>query len=225
MELMLIFGAVALTAVGAVVWHFNFSSRAKARRTLSGTPRVPIAEVRDGMVIKLVGKLRLDDDAKPLIAPLSKRPCAHFGLKIERRESTGNTSYWKTIVNESESQPFWLVDPSGRALIEAIVPNVVLNLDAHRTSGTFNEATPDLDALLARHGHSSRGWVFNKNIRYTEGVLEAGEIVAVVGLCKLETDPDPQAEGGGYRERPMRLVVRATDQGELLITDELHLLR
>ena len=61
-------------------------------------------------------------------------------------------------------------------------------------------------------------------MRYREGVLGAGETVAVVGTGRWERDPDesPRA-GAGYRdaEMPKRLVLQAPEDGSpLLLSDE-----
>jgi hypothetical protein len=97
--------------------------------------------------------------------------------------------------------------------------------DSHRASGTFNDATPELEAFLAQHGHSSKGWLFNKRLRYKEGVLAAGEIVAVCGSGTREPNPDPSAATGGYREQAMRLVLSGNHQAPLYVTDDPSVLK
>ena len=75
---------------------------------------------------------------------------------------------------------------------------------------------------LARHGESSSGWIFNKTLRFREGVLEEGETVAVVGQFFWEPDPEPMPGemGGGYRDHPVRLVVRAPKNRSIFLSDD-----
>ncbi len=55
-----------------------------------------------------------------------------------------------------------------------------------------------------------------------EVTLEEGEQVTVEGFCQWEPDPDPTADGATYRERPLRLVVRAPVDGELRVMGGSH---
>jgi hypothetical protein len=96
-----------------------------------------------------------------------------------------------------------------------------ITIDHERRSGTFNDATTDLEAFLAARGHSSRGFIFNKAIRYREGVVEPGEQVAVCGRASREVDPAPDSgQVAGYREMPTRLVLTASTAEPILIRDD-----
>ena len=91
----------------------------------------------------------------------------------------------------------------------------VITRDANRRSGTFDDASPVMEELLARHGQTSTGFLgFNRSLHYDEGILAPGERVTVLGKARWEDDPDaspaPSATGG-YRDqvRPRRLVIEA----------------
>ncbi len=209
---------------GAMLWKHVFCERARNQRKLRKAPRLPIAEVKEGQLAKVVGTLRLAEEP-PLEAPLSGRPCAYFEVKVEERRSSGKSSHWVTVIKEYESQQrIFVEDDSGKALVSMMAPKMVLTMDAHYESGFLNDASPRLEEFLARHGHSSEGWVFNKSIRYKEGVLEPGELVAVLGRGSWEPDPDPPPGGGatgGYRDMPLRLHVReAVDDDRMLMSDD-----
>jgi hypothetical protein len=229
MEGPLIMALAATVAVGigvTALLYKLFSPTARARRALRAAQRVPVAEVHDGQAVKLVGRLRLDPTAQELAAPITGRRCAYFEASVDQRKSSGKSSHWSTIIRETDFVgSFYVEDSSGRALVEVFLPQVVLTMDAHFSSGTFNDASPRLERFLSRHGESSEGWVFNKTLRYTEGALEEGEEVAVYGLCVQEPDPDPRAGGGvGYREGAMRIKLTKPAEGELLISDDLRTL-
>ena len=216
--------AGGLVLVGAMVWKHVLCERARHRRKLRKAPRLPIAEVKEGQLAKVAGTLRLAEEPA-LEAPLSGRPCAFFEVEVEERQSSGKSSHWVTIIKEYESQQrIFVEDETGKALVTLMAPEVVLTMDAHYESGFLNDASPRLTAFLMRHGHSSEGWVFNKTIRYKEGVLEPGELVAVLGRGSWEPDPDPPPGGGasaGYRDMPMRLHVReAIEDDRMLMSDD-----
>ena len=209
--------------LGGVLWKYVFCEQARHKRTLRRATRRPISEIKDGEFAKVVGRLRLAE-TPPLEAPLTSRPCAYFEVKVEERQSSGRSSHWETIVQTMESQEtIFVEDDSGKALVTLAAPQVVLHMDTHLESGFLNDASPRLEAFLARHGHSSEGWVFNKTIRYTEGVLEEGEQVAVLGHCVWEPDPDPPAggHGAGYREMPMRLHITDAGEEQMIVSDDL----
>ena len=72
---------------------------------------------------------------------------------------------------------------------------------------------------MAERGISVEGTFFRKNLRAYEGVLEAGERVAVGGLARWV--PDPDAAGGDPRETPKRLVLGAvSDALPLFFSDD-----
>jgi len=220
--MILIFAGAAIAAsIGGWAYRDLFSRRGRARRALRKARKLSIAEARDGELVKLVGTLGLDGDTQ-VTAPLTGRPCAFFRTTVEQQQATGprNTSHWVTVIEESDFCPrFWIDDGSGRALVELVLPEVVLQMDASFRSGFLNDATPELEAFLNRHSESSQGWVFNKAMRYREGALEPGEEVAVYGLCRHEPDPDPAA-GGGYRERPIRRKLIEPPDGRMLLSDD-----
>ncbi len=73
--------------------------------------------------------------------------------------------------------------------------------------------------MLQSYGKDSTNLLgLNKSIRYREGALEAGELVAVLGRGRWQPDPDPNQKGG-YRDRAMRLLIEAGED-ELLISDQ-----
>lgn len=220
MEIILILGAVATVAVGGWVYREIFSARGRAKRALRKAPRVPIARARDGELAKLGGTLRLAD--APVTAPLTGRPCAFYQTTVEQRRGSGNSSRWVKIIDERDfSKALWIDDGTGQALVELVCPQVVLTMDNHFSSGFLSDAGPELEAFLARHGEASQGWVFNKTLRYREGMLEEGERVTVLGLCRWEPDPDPAAaSGAGFRQQAMRLRVVCPAGGELLLSDD-----
>jgi hypothetical protein len=210
-------GGAVVVALGAGAWVYTrfISLAGRAKRALRRAPLVDVAQAEDGQLAKLVGRLRYDAGRPPLVAPLSRRACAYYRAVVEQILEDSR----KTIIDTSDFLPFfWLEDESGRARVELGSPTVILSMDAHFSSGFLADARPHVEEFLAAHDQSSTGWVFNKSLRYREGVLEEGEQVAVCGLCRWEPDPDPTASSG-YRHSALRLRVVEPLEGEMVISD------
>lgn len=124
---------------------------------------------------------------------------------------------------------FVLTDATGRAFIDPNGAKLVITEDSHTRSGTFDDATPREEAFLAAQGEKSEGWIFNRSLRYREGVLEPGEWVAVLGHGTVSYDdaPAPAPHAGGYRQQagPKKLEIRAAGQVQLYISDDVSVLR
>jgi hypothetical protein len=202
----------ALVVVGVLIFIFvawYFSKDARIKRALRKAPIMKVGDFTDGAVGRITGKVRMLEEFK---APISGRLCAHFQAKVQQRRQSGKSSHWRTIIEESDMVDFVVEDESGRAMVEAAGAEVAVVKDAHFRSGTFNDATPELEAFLQRHGKSSTGlFGFNKTLRYTEGIIEEGEEVAVYGRGRWE-----KPAGGGSRQ----LVIGAPPEGNVLISDD-----
>lgn len=219
MWLFLLVGAFFLIFAIGRWWY---AERQVTRRALFGARSARIADVADGERVKLVGKLAYAD--APVEAPFSRRDCAAYWLTVEQ-ESAGESKSWNELVQDRRMVSFWVEDDSGRALVEAdVMPQVAMVVDAHFDSGFLDDPETHIRAWMTDRGLETKGLMFNKTLRYREGVLEAGETVAVLGEAHWELDPDPDAQHG-YRERAKRLVVRAPAAGRLLISDDPSTLR
>lgn len=207
----------ALGVVLFLLWYFSADQR--ARRAIASVPIRAIPDVIGGERVRVVGTVEL---VGSVAAPLSARPCAYWRVVVEEQRGAKNKR-WVKIVDEHEGVDFMISNGEHRALVKTDLCQPVLDNDASYSSGFMNDATPELEAFLAERGYASQGWVFNKSMRYREGVVEAGETVAVVGVGRWEADPEraPTA-GGGYRDakQPERLVLEAPDDGPLLLSDE-----
>jgi hypothetical protein len=213
LSIILIFGCIA-AVVGIGFWYFSKEQRIK--RALRNLRPTPIRQIASPGLVKVQGIVQTLDT---LTAPLSGRPCAYFEVLVEERISSGKSSHWRTVIREVEERDFLIDDGTGRARIEMVAVQAAITKDGHWSSGTFNDATPQLEEFLARHGQRSEGWLFNRTMRYREGVIEVGEEVAVVGFAELEIDPEPSTSGAGYRDAPMRPVVRGQLEG-LYVSDD-----
>lgn len=218
MKPVFVLGALALVGVFLFV-RWWFSTDQEARRAMRALAVHRIDDVLTGQKARIVGEV---EPLRTIHAPLSGRACVYWRVHVEEYRRSGKNGRWHTIVDEHEGVDFLLRDGDQKALIKAAYVHPVLERDGSWSSGVMNEAAPELKAFLAERGHSTEGWVFNKSMRYREGVAEPGELVAVVGVGRRERDPDEHARPDGYRDvaMPERLVMDAPEDGPLLLSDE-----
>jgi len=224
----IMFAIIVAVLIGTVLWKYVLSPRARRRRLLAHYRGVRIAQTQDGELVKLVGLVRYVEGNPPLVAPLSEREGVHYFVEVDQRKSSDTNARWTELIREHATHSeMWIEGPSKgeRALVDLASADVELVMDKSWTSGFRNDATPTLKRFLARHGERSEGILFNKGLRYREGVLEGGERVAVLGRCIREPDPDPRAAGadGGYRGRPTRLHIIAPVKHPIIVTDDAKL--
>jgi len=206
--------SIVAVTVYAVWW---LSEDQKIRRALQRAPRVDICDAAAGQVVKIIGKV--EPAGAQIQAPLSGRACVLYEVLVEEQPTGTGSGTWRTLIRETNAVDFLLDDATGRAIVHTRPIRVHAERDLAYDSGFLNDATPALEAFLEKHGRTSEGWVFNKRLRYSEGVLEAGQIVAALGEAGWERDPDPSCAGDGYRDVPKRLVLDAHD-GAVIVSDE-----
>lgn len=205
-------GGMLVTAiVGGAVWWLSPSQRVK--RALRALRPMPLRDVREGLV-KVRGRVV---PLEALTAPFSGRPCAYFEAIIE--EKYGKES-WRTLVREVQQRDFLIEDDTGRARVEMAAVRAAVTREPHWRTASVDDPGPVLDELLARHGHVRKESVSPRPLRYREGALEAGEEVAVLGWADREIDPDPAAAAAGYRDAPLRVVLRSHGPHGLQVSDD-----
>jgi len=147
-----------------------------------------------------------------LIAPFTGRTCVYYELKVVERGRSETQ-----LIHEQRGVRFMLLDRSARAIVDPLHAKLAVDV-VRTTSGSFNPATAAESALLQRYHKRSRGWIFDKELRYEETVIGVGETIAVLGTGVRE--PDPEAEPIGYRgEQPTRLVISGSPRFPILISD------
>lgn len=213
-----VMAGVAIIAAG-LLWN----EKAKIRRQLRAAPRVAIGELREGRTGRVVGQV---GDGHTIQAPLTGRSCVFYEATVEQYRSNGKSGSWRQVAREVNGVPFVLDDGSGRAIVDPSGARVAVDIDMTTRSGTFDDATPVEEQFLTRHGLRSAGWVFNKSLRYREGVIEIGETIAVMGQGVREPDPDAVGKVGGYRSGPpTRLRLGGWSRHPILLSDAPDTLR
>ncbi len=208
--LILFFAASSAAGYAA---HY-FSAEQKMIRTFKRIPVVPIQDATSGQEIRILGTVQVD--AEEFVAPFTQRNCVYYEAIVEE-QTDGST--WTEILRESRCTSFIVQDKTGRALVRNEKLNIKLHKDAEFTSGFLDDASASHEAFLARHGQKSVGRIFNRTLRYREGVFQRDEFIAVLGRIRWEHDPDPQQAGKGYRDVPKRAIMEPLESGEVWASD------
>jgi hypothetical protein len=149
----------------------------KQQREIRGTTHYTVAELPEVTIGRIVGVARPLDD-KTVIAPLSGRACLAYFARVSDK-TFGHSSSQQAdleLAAESGGTPFLLEDETGTAIIDPDGARCVLAIDDKL--GTTGDADERRRAFLMRYAANdlARDW-----IRWYEGIVSAGERIAVVG--------------------------------------------
>ena len=210
------FGASLLGGL-VVIWFFAwyYSGQQRVKRRLRAARAWKIAELPEGTLGRVIGKAQALEEA--MHGPLTGRPCVCYVVKVEQRPT--GSKYWRTIIEKSRGVTFRLVDDTGHAIVDPTDAKIALTFDDNQWSGISQNASEAEEAFLAKHGHGSKGWVFNKSLRYHEAVIELGETVAVLGSGVREFDPTAPPPEGYRSPPPTRLRLTSSARYPLIISD------
>lgn len=200
----LIVAAISLGIAGLLVWR---ALLAKSKvKLITDTPTSQVSRIVPG-IVEVKGRVRCG--GSPVVSPMTSSSCIYFRFHVEEYRSNHNNKggSWRTVINDQKSAPCVLSDGTGEVKIAISEAELLLKPDTHARSGTFNDATPELEAALSAYGRSSQGFIFNKNMRYTETVLKEGDEVYAIGTAS-------SASGGGYQLTKGNQVFIVSDQSE-----------
>jgi hypothetical protein len=126
------------------VSHFFESREAPLKRRMRKLPLADfIGNTPENQDVRVSGILGYVEGKRPLIAPLSGRPCAAWHVFVGRR--VGISREWDPLIEHQESMDFILQDESGRALVSGAKISMMLSLDFSTKPGPASER---LEAFL-----------------------------------------------------------------------------
>lgn len=187
-------------------WQHRHDAPHRMRRL----PRTQMRDVTSGAVVRLVGRVEVDEGAPLLRAPLSGRPCVAYRVEVTHRVQNEG----RPILAEDGGQmAFTLRDDSGRAQIEASSGRPWL---ASKQLTASDRVPPEvLREFVRLHRRTSEG----PDLRFTEGVLAVGARVAVMGRVRLDPARAGEGSASGYREGGGHPIVEADDEEGVLVSN------
>lgn len=214
----LVIGGV-LGLIGLIIVLANRKSMRRRKRIMA-TPTSKIAQAGGAGPVEIFGAIKPSEQGM-FAAPFSNRPAVWARVIVQEHRGSGKNSRWVTIVNETAERVFLVDDGSGQlARIWPQGAQVLLETQKVASSGTFNDASPQLEAFLAQRGIATTGFFgFNKSLRYEEALLCAEDPIYALGPSYREGGAAP----GPFREGPPgQLNLRAgnTEEQELILTNK-----
>lgn len=209
---------VVTVFAGLIYTIYYFNPKTSILRRLKKLPHSRIGSLQNNKFAKVEGTAQNIED--PLIAPLSKRKCVFYKFKIQKKVSNGKSSHWKTIIDQEHIQDFFIEQTGERVVV---LPTKVpknfhdyLVTDKKTNSGTFNDPSPEFKKLLKFYNIDTETlFGFNKQLRYSEAIVEVGERITVAGFVKWMKLDNPVA---GYNYSSIASIT-AKDKDKILITD------
>jgi hypothetical protein len=189
----------------------------KIRRALTKARRASIADAPEGEAVRLDGRVV---GGETLIAPLTGRRCVFYVAIVEEGPIKLGDD-WAEVARETSGVQFMVDDGTDRLIIDPAQAQIDVVLDSITYSGPLDDPTTVEAALLERHGQKPSGWLFNRNLRYREGVFEIGEPISVMCCPIREADPDAASRtAAGYRDpAPTRLRGGGSPKQPILLSD------
>lgn len=206
--------AVVVLAAGCIYASWRTWRYASHIRLIEDKPTAKIRSVPQGYV-ELEGRGKLME-GPPIIAKLTGLPCVWFRYKIEELTTTnssrGSHSRWETIDKGESTETFWLVDDTGRVVIDPegaqIMPR---HKDKWRSRSSFSGITkPAFVANFVASQHAGG------NYRFTEERINSGDRLYALGLLRnvssfsgsTTVDEDVRALLGEWKKNQPALVAR-----------------
>jgi hypothetical protein len=203
-------GAMALTGY-AIGWWFE--PKRRARRALTRIQEARLADLRDGDRLRVTGIARAR--VETTTSPIGQRSCIGFHVVVEEKTSSGAGANWHTLLVRSHCLPFGLVDGDAEAVVEGPFD---LGLDPDDRGDVWSNLPPTLFAMLEEAripltGHFGR----DKEFRFREALLRAGDRVSVLGRVSVE--PHPYGHRENPRGTPLQCRVSGSEAQPVMIGD------
>jgi len=201
-----IFTLATMTGAAAGFYaSFRFLSRA---RLIEDTPTSKVRSAVQGYVeLEGTGELM---PGEPILAPLTGTPCLWFSYKVEERHSessTGSGGRWRVLHRERSSHLFYLVDETGKCLIDPDGADVIPSVreEWYGDSETWPRGP------APKHDRTA---FITRRYRYTEQRIQPNDSLHVIGW--FTTDDDAVAHFDAEAELRTLLREWKHDQGSLI---------
>ena len=173
------------SAVGFVFGLSSFFKGFKTwrlKRLMENTPTSKVRSIAMGLV-EVYGEAF--PAVKILQSPFSQTDCLYFYYKIEEYRSSGKSSHWVTVKEETQRTLFYLRDETGEVLVDTNGANIDI------PGVPISEATPQIRNFLSREGIAHEGWFgLNKKMRFTEAIITPHDQLYILGTAGLSPHVD-----------------------------------
>jgi hypothetical protein len=206
-------GAIMIASMGmmlAVDAHRRWNEpRRRVRRALRAMSESPIGSIEDGARVRISGVVAIHRDT--MVSPVDWRVCLGFELAVARKSRAKPQENF-VVLSRRYCQPFVVVDPSGRAVIEGPFL-LALGVD----DAPWVDLPPAAYPLLQEDGVSLTSALLSHRLKfeYRETVLQPGDRVTLVGRAAVEIDP--AGTSTGHRALPRLCRIRGDARAPVMI--------
>ena len=163
-------GAIALGCA------YGSLSCLRSARIIEDTPTSKIRSAHQGYV-ELIGFAKTGH-GDLLLSGLSQVPCLWFRYNIERYESSGKNSSWRSVERKTSDQPFMLNDGTGDCIVYPDRADV-----STLRKKTWKGSQRHPRSNISKHS------LFGSRYRYTEEILCADDLLYVIGQFQTRQPP------------------------------------
>ena len=210
------FGLI-FVVIGLVLLNAGRKARAKSSR-IESTETTQIRDIQPGTV-ELKGTARPPDDEALLESPIQRADALAHHVEVEEWDSSGEGSgNWKTRHESQASVPIVVDDGTGEVRVE-LPEDGELNVEQMRTKVRSGDEPPEpirryierAEGIDEAGRHDIGPLTVGDRRRYSEGLVEPGEDVYVLGQAREEQ--------AGWGDRAF-VVDEPTAAGDFILSDK-----
>lgn len=178
---------LGLSVAAAFYYSFKFL---RHTRLIEDTPTSRVRSAHQGYVELEGGARPLDD--QPVVSPLTGTTCVWWFYEIEKRVRRNKSTSWKTIDKKSSDAPFYLVDETGRCMVNPVGAEVVTTVkQIWHGSTAWPGGPPSGSRFFSMGGY-----------RYTERLIRPETDVYALGLFSTRSVVmDGEEENAALRDK------------------------
>lgn len=197
-KMTLILAVLIFVIIGVIINYFG--KKQKVNRALDKLPQQSISGLQTNSFSKVTGEVKPVNST--LTAPLSKKECVYFVLKIEQMIKSGKNNNWNVIAKDEQITDFLIAHNSSLVVVSPKTnPN---DFDSYVSNSTIKSIditkknTPEIENLLDKYKVNKKGFLgYSKNLKFTEAVIEVNDTITVAGVVKHKNLNEP-IEGYSY---------------------------
>lgn len=233
------FYLVIAVILGLSIYYYSNEKTVITRNTLRHSAMSKTEEIKDGDVVKVVGKVVYS--GATLKAPISGRTCAYYFVEIlQSKYSVGdaafeiisdtrffnNNGYWHCILKKESASKLLLKNDNNYILIETKNINSSVVIDHHQTENPYSiwRALPGkenpvrMQEFLEKNGFKN---IDLQSLGYLEGVFEEGETISAIGKARWKDVKDTKLNIPASKI----LIIGANGAEPVLVSDHLDTTR
>ena len=204
---------LGVVAVGAGVARW-MEPRRRALRKLARFPLRRIEELKDGEQARVVANVR--EGSGTYTSPVTDRACIGYRFVVEEKSGGGAGEQWRTVASETTCAPsLTLVDGGSELSVEG---PFLFGLDFDDAGETWSNLPPGVFRVLEQVGASLAGpFGGDKQFRFREAILRAGDRIAVCGRATVEVSAQGAREQ--LRSPPLHRALQGNPSEPVVIAD------